>query len=292
MKQKQKVAKSRCYCFTYFPKDSDWQPHPLDPVISSRGWLKQRAQDSQVRYFIMGEEICPTTEKIHYQGYVAFNNAKTFKQCKNWFQLDSIHIESAKGNDLQNKEYCSKENTIIEVGKPIIQGKRSDISEAITILGAKASMSAVLERVHNYQAVKHAELYLKYKEPKRPIAPIEVIWIYGSSGKGKTKKVYDDNSGNDIFTPITHKWWEGYDGHEIVLIDDIRRDYCKFHELLKLLDIYPFRVETKGGSRQVQFKKIYITAPYSPTTMWEGRCDEDLLQLTRRITQTINIDEF
>ncbi|AXH77107.1 MAG: putative viral replication protein [Citataivirus uhadis] len=282
MKQKQTAQKSRSWCLTYYPHNEQ----------QDLKWFNNLSTSPQIRYFIVGREICPSTERLHFQGYISFKNAKTFKQTKKWFQLDKIHLESAKGNDFKNQTYCSKENKIIEIGKPIAQGKRSDISEAISILGAKASMSAVLEKVHNYQAVRHAELYLKYKEPKREISPIEVIWIYGSSGKGKTRKVFDDNTSEDIFTPISYKWWEGYDAHKVVLIDDIRRDFCKFHELLKLLDIYPFRVETKGGSRQVQFKKIYITAPYSPLQMWEGRCVEDLCQLTRRITQTINMDEF
>lgn len=297
MKLKKAQSKSRSFAFTYFPTKADLllKQH-LQQVMFIEDYFKNISIDSQIRYFIMGKESCPTTTKIHYQGYISFHNAKTFNQCKKFFGLDKIHVEIAKGNDSQNKKYCSKENKLLETGTPLLQGKRTDISHAISILQGDhyASMSQVLEEVHNYQAVRHAELWLKYKEPKRPIMHINIIWIYGSTGIGKTKKVYDDNSGNatQIFTPTSYKWWEGYDTHGIVLIDDIRRDFCKFHELLKLTDIYPFRVETKGGSRQVQFHTLYITAPYSPLQMWEGRSEEDLGQLTRRITQTINMDEL
>ncbi|AGA18383.1 hypothetical protein [Citataivirus sanlemaris] len=281
MTKQKKQQKARSWCFTYYPTNEE----------QDLLWFKNLTTTSQIRYFVMGRELCPTTGKLHFQGYISYNNAKTFQQTKKWFQLDKIHIAPAKGNDFQNQVYCSKEHLLIEIGEPIKQGKRSDIVRAIDIITQTNSVSAVLEEVNNYQAVRHCELWLKYKEPCRPVQSINVIWIHGSSGSGKTRKVYDDNSGNEIFTPTSHKWWEGYDGHQVVLIDDIRRDFCKFHELLKLLDIYPFRVETKGGSRQVQFKTIYITAPYSPIEMWEGRCDEDLLQLTRRITQTIDIDD-
>ena len=113
---------------------------------------------------------------------------------------------------------------------------------------------------------------------------INVIWIWGASQTGKTKYVYD-NCPNP-FRPLNFKWWEGYDGHKTVLIDDFRKDYCKYHELLTLLDIYPIRVETKGGSRQVQFDTIYITSPYSPEETYDTR--EDIFQLTRRITQVIH----
>ena len=45
--------------------------------------------------------------------------------------------------------------------------------------------------------------------------------------------------GEDIYTCLdNYKFWEGYDGHDNVIIDDIRGDFCKFHQLLKLLDRY------------------------------------------------------
>lgn len=282
MSQRKKEAKARSWCFTFYPKNE----------TADLKWFINLTQTTQIRYFIMGREICPTTKKLHFQGYISYNNAKTFKQTKKWFQLDKIHLEQARGNDFHNQLYCSKENKLIEIGEPLAQGKRTDIARAIDIINETSCVSRVLEEVQNYQAVRHAELYLKYKEKKRPINKVNVIWIHGSSGSGKTRKVYDDNTDADIFTPTSYKWWEGYDGHQIVLIDDIRPEFCEFHELLRLLDIYPFRVETKGGSRQVQFHTIYITAPYSPELMWDSRCMEDLTQLTRRITQTIDIDNL
>lgn len=274
--------KCRAYVFTYFYPDE-----------SMTRWIKGLSLRKGIAYMVCGKEICPTTKKEHLQGYIRWTNAKTWKAAKKWFELDKIHIEYAKGNDFHNQDYCLKENKFLEIGEPTKQGKRTDIERAVSIVKKTNSIASVLEEVNNYQAVRHCELYMKYKEKARDIAPIEVIWIYGSSGKGKTRKVYDDNPSENIFTPINYKWWEGYDAHEVVLIDDIRRDFCLFKELLKLTDIYPFRVETKGGSRQVQFKKLYITAPYSPEHMWCDYCSgENITQLLRRITHTVNIDDL
>lgn len=278
-----KETRVRSWCITYYPTNDE----------ADVRWFKQLSHKKGIRYMIVGKEICPTTKRKHYQGYISYKNGKTFKQTKKWFGLDKIHLEIAKADDFKNQAYCEKEgNLILEIGEPINQGKRSDIRTAVDIVKETSSISKVLDQVYNYQAVRHAELYLKYKEKKRPVAPIQVIWIHGSSGKGKTRKVYDDNKDEDIFTPVSYKWWEGYDGHKIVLIDDYRKDFCKYHELIKLLDIYPLRVETKGGSRQLQFTKIYITSCYSPSEMWGHRDGETdgYIQLERRITQTIDID--
>ena len=69
----------------------------------------------------------------------------------------------------------------------------------------------------------------------------------------------------------------------------MRRDFCKYHQLLKILDRYEYRVETKGGSRQLRARKIAITAPYPPEEMYETR--EDINQLLRRIDRIILVGE-
>jgi len=79
----------------------------------------------------------------------------------------------------------------------------------------------------------------------------------------------------------TGEWWEGYDAHEEVIIDDMRKDFLKFHHLLKLFDRYPYRVQFKGGSRQFLAKTIIVTTCYSPEEMFNNR--EDIQQLLRRI---------
>lgn len=277
-----KEKRCRSWCLTYFPTCEE----------EDQKWFGYLSKKSGIRYFVVGYETCPSTDKKHFQGYISFKNAKTFKATKRWFELDRIHIEPAVAGDFQNKKYCTKENKFLEIGEPVKQGKRSDIDVAVAIAEETGSIREVLKVVKNYQAVRHTELYMKYCEEESVRLDLEVINIYGSSGKGKTRYVYQKEK--NIFRPINYKWWEGYDGHEVVLLDDIRRDFCKFRELLNLLDIYPIRVESKGGSRQLRAKKIYITTPIPLVDMWnsEWRSDEDIYQLGRRIHTTINIDDI
>ncbi|GAC77769.1 replication protein [uncultured marine virus] len=271
------ASRNRAFCFTYYPKDEK-----RDLI-----WFVDLSKKSGISYMVMGREHCPTTQRLHFQGYIHFKNAKTLKATRRWFGLDRISLFIAKGNDIQNEEYCSKENKVLEVGKPIKQGKRNDITRAIEIINSTGKMSEVLNEVHNYQACRHAELYLKYCD-KNPIRhDLQVINYWGETNQGKTYKVYDENE--EVYRPINYKWWDGYDGQEVVILDDIRKDFCKFHELLNLLDIYPLRVEFKGGSRQLKAKKIYITTPIPLVDMWSNRCCEDVEQLARRITHTEEI---
>ena len=74
-----------------------------------------------------------------------------------------------------------------------------------------------------------------------------------------------------------------------MLIDDFRKDFCKFHVLLRILDRYEFRVEVKGSSRQLRAKKIAITCPFHPRLVYETR--EDVGQLIRRIDKVIRVHD-
>ena len=266
-------TKSRNWCFTDFNLTN--HQHYLGEI--------------ECKYIIVGKEICPDTKKEHLQGFIIFKSVATFRQARRRLP-DKVHLELANGTPYQASNYCKKEGDFIEKGiPPRQQGARTDIDKTKTIIKESHRVRDVLDHVFNFQCVRTAEIYLKYKEPSRPIAPIKVVWLWGASGTGKTSYVYKKHDTEEVFQPTTHKWWEGYDGHKIVLIDDFRTDYCSFVDLLKLLDIYPFRVETKGGSRQVMFDTIYITSPHHPNSLYSNN-GEELLQLERRVTEFIHVE--
>lgn len=75
-----------------------------------------------------------------------------------------------------------------------------------------------------------------------------------------------------------------------MIIDDYRADFCKFSELLRLLDRYPYQIQIKGGTRNLLAKRIFITSPKCPLDIWENRTEEELGQLTRRITKITRFD--
>lgn len=250
--------------------------------------------DDAMKFMAYGIETCPTTGRTHYQGFFGFKNARSVKKIIQLY--NPWHIEVMKGTINQNIKYCSKEGDYYEFGDMPEQGKRTDIIKLKTL----TRMTDVVEVATNNMQVRMMENYLKYKEKKRTWKPI-VKWFYGSTGSGKTRTALEEAScieaghledknkeegiGNIWVSLRDGKWFEGYDGHPCVIFDDIRGDFMKFHEWLRILDRYEYRVEVKGGSRQFLAKYIWITSCYSPAQMWKNRSDEDLAQLTRRIDE-------
>lgn len=262
--------RSRGWCFTYNnPKEEDY----FSSIDCS--------------FLIIGLEHCPTTGTIHHQGYLYLKDQKTFS-CVQKLLPAGIHIEKAAGNAQQNITYCSKEKVLFQKGTPPNQGKRSDIDLARSILKQGGNMKQVMDEVNSYQGAKFAEMYLKINPPERKDPP-EVYWYWGATGTGKTKTAFEETPGRWM-SMTSLQWWEGYCGQENVLIDDFRAHFCTFSALLRFIDRYPVMVPTKGSSYPLLAKKIIITCPYHPSTVYKDRTDEDIKQLTRRLTLIIHFD--
>lgn len=230
-------------------------------------------------YYIVGQEIAPRTGTPHLQIYLHYKNATKFQTLKKKFP--TAHIQPAKGTAAQNKVYCSKESVLLEYGDLPKQGKRTDIEEVRDVLNEGGRMRDIIPIAKSTQSVRMAEIHLSYFEKKRDWKP-KVRWYWGEAGTGKTHEAHKLMT--DPYIAMTSsKWWQGYDAHEEVIIDDMRRDFCKFHELLRIIDRYAFQVECKGGARQFVAKHIIITSCFSPYKLYDTR--EDIRQLIRRIDE-------
>ena len=245
-------------------------------------------------YLCWGEEVCPSTGRDHFQAYIYFKDAKTFTAARK--VMEGRHIEEQKGDIDENIHYCKGDHTdykgkykplnavFVEFGDRPKQGKRTDIKNVLTaIQNGNCTMRDIVTKATSFQSVRMAELQLKYFEPPRNWKT-EVYWFYGQSGTGKTK-LANEMCEDPYVCMESNKWWEGYDGHEDVIIDDYRPDFCSFKMLLMILDRYECRVECKGGSRQLRAKRIFITTPKNVENTWQDKTLEDLYQLTRRITE-------
>lgn len=261
------MARARGWCFTCFNVNAE---------------SIQLLEKTDATYLIAGKEICPKTQKEHLQGYVYWRERKRFNGVKEILP-DGCHIEVAKGSPQQNHKYCSKEgNVVVETGELPIQGKRKDIDNVREVIDDGGNMRDVCAMATGFQSIKIGEKLLQYTEKTRDWKP-NVQWFWGPTGTGKTRearRLLPDAwwSGKNL------KWWQGYDAHEDVIIDDFRGDFCTFHELLRILDQYPYTVEVKGGSRQLLAKNIIITSCWPPHLVY-NQTREHLAQLERRIDE-------
>lgn len=244
---------------------------------------EQQLKDLECKYIVFGHEVGEEKKTPHLQGHVVFTKAYRLSGLKklntriNW-KL-TIGEEFSANYCMKDKDYFLKDNRK--------QGKRTDLEEAVTELykngieGVKKEFPVEYIKFHN----GFHKLAMK-PQTKRMFKP-EVIWIWGPTGCGKSRYVFEKEE--DIWPSGKNlKWWDGYENQEATVFDDFRADFCTFHELLRILDRYPYNVEVKGGSRQLNSKRMYITSCFPPDQVYETR--EDIHQLIRRIDKIIKFE--
>lgn len=224
----------------------------------------------------------------HLQGYVKFGNAVRLSTLRK--ALPRAHYEPRRGTREQAREYCRKPDRLDgpwEFGEwvePAGQGSRSDLHAAIDTLGKRRRIRDV--------AADHAATFVRYGRGLRELLAytgdvghraVKVYIIYGRSGAGKTRYVHD-MWGDEVYSLFSEEplWFDGYDGQDVLLIDDYDNKIPR-NTLLKMLDRYPYRAPIKGGSAQAAWTKVYFTANVNFFQYW----DEALM---RRVTTVEYVD--
>lgn len=254
-------SQARNWCFTL----NNWTEPEYNVILNL-----------DVGFLIMGKETGENGTP-HLQGYVQFHKRTYFTTAQKL--LPRAHLEVAYGSADSNIEYCTKGGDHASTGLPKRRGERTDLNK-VRRDALENGMTGVT-RWANAQQIKVAEKFLTYNEPARDWKPT-VTWIYGGPGSGKTRTAHELTGECRYIKKSGGKWWNGYDDHEDVIIDDFRDSWWDLEYLLGLIDRYAFRVEFKGGCRQFRARNIVITAPRAPETYYPNM-GEDMQQLLRRI---------
>lgn len=253
--------------------------------ISARDWCwtsgtLPEPDKEKCRYYCWGEEIAPTTGKLHYQGFIITKRTNGWRAIQRIVNgSDGLHVESRRGTRQQARDYCLKDGTnIVEWGQ----------FEALTSkqLFEKAGEAGGID----FLKKNYPEFYCRYykglerlqsKGPKWRGVP-EVIWIWGKAGVGKTRHVMEQEDVYKLDSP--YKWWDGYEGENILLLDDYEIEHIPRGSLVNILDGYRLRLETKGSHTWALWNKVYITSNWDPKKFMS--MDE---AIERRITKVIEL---
>jgi hypothetical protein len=252
-----------------------------------------------IKYMCYGLEVCPQTGTKHMQCYFQFKHEKSLahlrKQFSEWFGFEcTIAFKVADNNAIECVKYCRKDGQFCDFGQPPKgKGHRSDLQTAIDIISNGGNIQEL--------AMQEPEAFIKYSNGLIKLSMFyvkprdfmtEVYWVYGPTGTGKSRWVYDQvDKESYYFKNATTKWWCGYAGQKDVVLDDFRPNKeMPFEYMLNLMDRYPMMVEMKGGTTHFLAQRLFVTAPCEPKDVWshcEWLKDEQLNQFTRRIKYVI-----
>ena len=277
------LPRSRQWTFTL----NNYDPENLPPFVPD-----------SMKFLCYGEEVAPTTGTPHLQGYVVFLNPVA----KPTRFLPNAYCQITRGSPQSNIDYCSKDSD----GKfhrfgtpPMDQASKGEAEQRrwdnIYDNAVAGNFDEIPKRVRLLHGTKLKQLRQEMGETPRQLEQLENVWVYGSSGSGKSRWVRQEYGPDDrIYIKCPdNKWWDGYkpDKHETVLIDDLHPEWKGAYKLKNWADHYAFQAEVKGGTMLIRPKRIIITSNYKPEEIFSN--SNDLEPIRRRFTvKVMNVHIF
>lgn len=226
-----------------------------DYVFTS--WKQPEFDRNEFKYICWGKERCPDTDREHYQGFGVFVRTHRIPSAKRLLGAGGdAHFEVRRGTREQAREYCRKDGEFFEWGE---LGKRtiSDLLKKGCLTTIKNEDPLFYVRYH-----RGLEKLLLDAKQRPSFRFVEVTWLWGPTGVGKTRKVMEMDNVYKLDSPYV--WFDGYEEEDILLIDDYENNVIPRGFMLNLLDGYKLRLATKGGHCWANWTKVFITSNESP----------------------------
>lgn len=245
-------------------------------------WLKQAYEgqlSANVKFIQFSLEKCPSTGRIHAQGYVELRNAAAGSTFQKYFKpCGEIHVDVAKGDQASNLKYTSKEESHVEGpfkwGTPAKQGDRKDLEELADMVKEGASMAKVIDAnpgayVRYHRGLRALEEhYLKPLDRGEPV----IYYLHGDPACGKSavvRELIKLSHGSDFYKVIEQKegWFHNYRGESAVLFEEFAGVY-PLPLLLQVLDRGVCNLPTKGGTTNLRATHFYFTSNFAPHELY------------------------
>jgi len=243
--------------------------------------------DPDNMHFLVYQEEVGDSGTHHLQGYCEFLEQLSLQQAVTLLSCPTAHIERRRGTQAQAIAYAEKEDSRIDgpyrFGTPRTQGQRTDL-EAFKNEVFEGKRKRDLIHDHFGIIAKYPRFYDTLTMMNRPerSTPLVVTLLYGQTGLGKTRSVMERfGLDTDFFVaPLNNgtMWYDTYDGHKRVLLDDFSgaASHISLCSLLRLLDRYPVLVPTKGSHTWWLPDAIFVTTNLLPKDWfkWENRGEQ------------------
>lgn len=290
---------------------------PLQPGLDQVAFASDWQPDLHQRLLSIAESCCyqleraPTTGMLHLQGLLKAKKRQRMSQLRDWSGFPRAAFKVGhweKCRQIQaSYDYCKKDESRIlgpwEFG-PFPEGGGQGARSDLDALGQEVLSGSSIASI----AAANPGAFIRYHRgisalrlTMEPPLTIErsVFLLHGPPGCGKSHHVRFTHErgahgeGSRLWTAPTGSslWFDGYDGQSVALFDDFagRASSLGLAELLKIIDIYPFRCPIKGGFVFFTAANVFFTTNIHPSTWYDytGR-SQHFVALKRRFSAVLS----
>ncbi len=241
--------------------------------------ISERMKEITYLYYCLCDEIGEKESTPHTHLYFVCKNAVHFSKVKKLFP--NAHIESAKGSSRDNRNYIRKEGkyensskketnlpeTFEEYGEmPLDKAEKNEAvsAQVLQMIKDGYTNTEIIDRFpSHYSKIGYIEkmrqeyLNEKFCNERREV---EVVYIYGSTGTGKTRYVMDKYGYKNVCKITNYNNpFDNYKNQDVILFDEFR-DSIPISDMLQYLDCYPCSLPARYADKVACFTKVYITS--------------------------------
>ncbi|SDY16420.1 replication protein [Ruminococcaceae bacterium YAD3003] len=262
-------------------------------------------------YFCMSDE---QGSCFHTHVFIVFSSRVRFSMVQRYFE--GAHIDGARGSVSDCVNYVKKsgkweldeskqekkiEGTFEEVGNqpPDSKGSRGDMSDLYQMIVNDMSNAEILATNQDYilqidklDKVRTVILSERYKSTVR--LDLEVTYISGSTGTGKTRGVLEENGYESVYrvTDYLHPF-DGYACQPVICFDEFYSS-LSLKQMLLYCDIYPIELPSRYTNKYACYSKVYIISNWELERQYEQQQIFDIetwKAFLRRIKRVVTYDK-
>lgn len=261
------------------PKVSQWfLTYPkcdisLDDILKHLNTI-----DSVIHYVIASEKHKDGSSHRHV--YVKYVDGILRNKASTLFDVGGYHgnyqpVRSPKSVI----KYCTKEdNYLSNFDVKLYSQKKGKVS--VETLKTKTTKQALTDGDISFLQTRQYQFSRSIMEEPYEHPDVRGIWIHGPTGTGKSRIAREHTKlmGYKLYNKGQNRWFDGYDGEEVILIDDFDQMGVGLHHLLKIwTDRYACNGEVKGSKVNLVHKEFLVTSNFTIEELFA-----DLPEVTRQ----------
>lgn len=250
------------------PQDHGWDYDKLVDIL--KGW-------KAVKYWCIGYEVGVEHKRPHFHIFIYGTSPISAKTIHN--KMPGINRKIRHATILENRDYVWKVGAWLgtekeqnhdhsldaESGDPPEEkgrGFRADLDSMYTLIKDGKSTYEILEENPQYidkiEKIDKVRQILREEQYKNVFRKLDVTYIWGVTGTGKTRGVLDKYGYTNVYrvTDYMHPF-DNYKGQDVIMFEEFRSDLL-LGDMLKYLDGYPLELPSRYNNKVACFTKVYI----------------------------------
>lgn len=242
--------------------------------------------EDKFKYLLCAIEKGDINENMHLQGCFSLKNASTWTAVYKMLNLKGgDYLSEQKSSQVTNVLYCSKgiqshqeweidgvdgENYGIDFNPLKVIGdlpqlgeskvnQWDDIRQAIENGWSDMEICARWPQEGIRCKASIRGYRLMWQRHHQAWRDVEVVYLWGTTGTGKTRAVTSKYGYNNCFrvTDYTKGAFDTYDGQKIIIFEEFRSSF-RLEKMLNYLDGHPVELECRYANQLMQATKIFI----------------------------------